>query len=171
MTDHEYPTIAITTNEFQAPGIDAVGGVERQFSDENPALIRLGLQNKTSEERILHTGVPLPFPGFSNDEGDVHGMYLLTEDEKGFLQNRNGDPIIPEHPDKGCWRIQPTGGHGQTQVGFSLAPGELYESDYVVLAPADADACLPAGDYHFTAWLKVESAGGKYDWRLTVSVR
>lgn len=171
MTDYEYPTIAITANEFLAPEINAIGAVERQFSDEHPALIRLGLQNKTSQERILHTGPPLPFPAFRNDGDDAHGMYLITEDEKGFHHNRNGDPIIPEHPDEGCWRIQPTGGHGQTQVGFSLSPGELYESNYVVLAPASADACLPAGDYHFTGTLNVDDRDNKYDWSLSLTVQ
>lgn len=171
MSRREHPTVEITSNEFVAPGIAAVGDVVRQFSNEHPALVCLGLRNETRQEKTLHTAPPLPFPVFHNDADDRHEMYLITEDEKGFLHNRNDDPIIPNSPDDGCWRIQSTGGHAQTQVGFSLPAGELYEYNYVVLAPANADACLPPGDYNFTGTLDVDSHDNKYDWGLALTVQ
>lgn len=171
MSEHGYPSIKIVANEFPAPGISPVGDVERQYSDEQPALIRLGLQNDTNEKVTINTGQPLPFAAYHNDPEEPNTMYLITEGEQGFLHNKDEKPIIPDAPEDGCWRIRPTGGHGGALVGFYLQPEEAREARYVVLADSSDSECLPAGDYHFSSTVHVDEVGNTFDWNLTVMVQ
>lgn len=171
MSEREYPTIAITANEFPAPGLSPVGTVVRQFSGEHPALVRLGLRNETDRKTTVHTGPTLPFPPVLNDEDDPHGMYLVPEDEHGLLHNRDDDSVIPDAPTDGCWRPAATFGLGGSLVGFSLSAGESHEDRYVVLAPANSSECLPVGDYRFASTMHVDETGNTFQWELTVTVQ
>jgi hypothetical protein len=171
MSEHKHPTIAITANEFPAAGISPVGSVVRQFSDEQPALVRLGVRNETASKTMIRTAPPRPFPATLNNADDPHMMYLVPEDEQGLLHNRDDDPIIPDTPDDGCWRRRPTGATGQALIGFYLPAGESHVARYVVLAAPDTYECLPANDYHFTSTMYVDETGNKFDWDLTVTVR
>lgn len=171
MSEQDYPRIAITTNDVQAPSITPIGAVVHQFSNERPALLRLGLRNKTDRRVEINSAPPIPFPGFLNDGDDPQRMYLVREDEKGLLHNKEGGPVIPDAPEDGCWRIAAAAATGQALVGFYLNSGETNQTEYVVLAPPTPSECLPSGDYHFTEKVHVDEIGNTFDWNLTVTIR
>lgn len=171
MSEHEYPTITVTANEGHGSAPSVAGTAVRQCSDKRPALVRLGLQNETGRELVVRSTPPHPFPAFRNRPDDPHRIYLITEDGERVRHGQGDEPIIRDSSDDGCWRIRRTGGHGQVLAGYHLSLDESKESEYVVLADADASKCLPAGDYHFNSTIYINDVGGAFDWTITLTVR
>ena len=129
------------------------------FSASTPARLAVEMRNHDSKAVTVMTGPPGPpfsaKTGFSTDPHDDSRLVLLPdEDPYGY---DDYDPLRPEAPVDGVWRVEgedePT--WGQPGITESVEPGECFRTEYSVLAAIDATE-YPDGDVRFEQRIPVD---------------
>ncbi|PSQ38677.1 hypothetical protein BRD13_05785 [Halobacteriales archaeon SW_5_70_135] len=117
--------------------------VERGFTGDRPATLRVALTNDADRERTVRSLMGLPFPPYDGHQYDGDGVVELVPRIEDYPD------VVPAEPTRSCWAATRSAGGEDVDVGRTLAPGETFERRYVLLSAPRADGCVPAGRYRF----------------------
>lgn len=133
--------------------------VKRRFTDEHPAEIAVTLGNDAEELREFSYG-PRPL---------AHG-YHIDNDASLMADWRESASNSPPGSDD-CWRSESVLIAEPILMIEELRSGETATERYILLAPKDAEKCMPRGVYRFSATIEVgqssdEMSAIELEWAL-----
>lgn len=146
-SNEEWPTLKISPEHIKVEKADVSVEVKNQYSRDNPAKILVEFTNLIEERMISFAGTP-PFCDLSTTNEDGNELFLIADDQDSIYLDAP-EPLIPEKPINGCWRI-PEGNLAET-LARPIVTLEKEESVSRVYSLLDGrnDICLPTGSYRF----------------------
>ncbi|AHG05320.1 hypothetical protein HALDL1_11830 [Halobacterium sp. DL1] len=129
----------VRTDDPPADDVTIEVTVERHFTVDHPAMLRVAFTNEADEAREFAFGSLVPWDGLLGQHEDGTSSLLLSP----------GDSVVPDEPDENCW--QATDGIALPAVmrTETLDPGGTVAADFNVLAAHDSHDCIQTGSYRF----------------------
>ena len=133
--------------------------LQRQFTPEHPAKIAVLLENSANEPHKFEYP-PRPLS---------HGEHETSD---AMLKADFTDSEYDEPDEDGCWRSPGPIGGEPTVTTVELDPDERITEEYVLVAPEEADNCLPRGIYLFESEIITQPVNsGENDGADTIKLR
>ncbi|NGM70879.1 hypothetical protein G6M89_18045 [Natronolimnobius sp. AArcel1] len=130
-----------------AEGVHLDIEIRHEFTADHPAQIRVIIGNNAPTERTFAYG-PRPLSHGEHSDRDAR----LLNDWESLEHYSSPDP-------DGCWQAEAAIGGEPMEERVELDPGETVTEEYVLVAPHEADPCLPHGVYLFSSSLDVIEDG------------
>ena len=134
-----YQLDSVQTDDPPVENVTIDVTVERSFTTDHPATLRVAFTNTADEAREFAFGSLVPWDGIRGDHQDGTSSLLLAP----------GDNVVPDTPDEDCW--QATDGLALPAVmrTATLDPDETVSTEFNVLATHDSQNCIQPGSYRF----------------------
>lgn len=146
-----FPTATVTAEPVSSDRqvrIEVV--VIEQFTEHNPARLRIEFTNEASTQRDFLFGICPPFGALMSDAEDAGTLHVVPDDDTvpgaGFYRD-----VVPSTPIEECWQLNYRPDHIDRGLLWPADPGATTALTYAVLNDTEADDCLPPGVYRFEA--------------------
>ena len=156
----------ISTSSSPAPRLVLRAELLRDVTENHPARIRVELKNTSTWQLNIVCGSTPPISKYVGRNSKTDARLVLIPDQRSMLAfegivSNDGDPFIPERPQRGCWRAKRVPIEPDIATEIRLTPNERLSGTYTVLAHPTMTGCVPSGDYRFEATLTSNPASPK----------
>lgn len=159
-TTQAYPTVSIQPDSnalLSGRKLDA--RLQKRFSRDYPARIRISYQNTSLKARTIWFGDTPPFSDYWGDQIDGDEMLLLIPDYRETVYIEGGMSSLSRASTEGCWQLRSAVWAGQSQRKRYLRPFETITEEYTLVGHPDNEACLPRGKFRFEQTFEEASWG------------